>query len=366
MSPAITKKQTAGMNIRTETEGNQLNNALKRALTFGAATLDVVATAASLAGCAKESTPTTGEQSITIYSGRSEDLIAPLLEQFTEETGIAVEVRYAGSAELAAQILEEGENAKADVFFSQDAGALGAIAEAGVFKTLNTDITDLVDAKYRSVDNTWVGVSGRSRVLSYDPALIAEADLPKSVFDLADPSWKGKVGIAPSNASFQAFVTAMRVLKGEDAAKQWLTAMKQNAVLFEKNGQILEAVEAGKISVGLINHYYWFELANEIGEANVKSKIAWFEAGDMGNLVNVAGVGVLSDKPEAQTFAKWLLGNSAQTFFVEKTAEYSLTGLPATGWLPQLTEIASPAIDLSALAPLAQTLDLIREAGLTD
>lgn len=343
-----------------------MNKALKRALNIGAAALAAVTVAASLTGCAKETTPTTGEQSITVYSGRSEDLIAPLLEQFTAETGIAVEVRYAGSAELAAQILEEGSNVQADVFFSQDAGALGAISEAGAFKTLNSDITELVEAKYRATDSTWVGVSGRSRVLSYNPELIAEADLPKSVFDLADASWKGKVGIAPSNASFQAFVTAMRVLKGEEATKTWLAAMKENAVIFEKNGQILEAVEAGEIAAGLINHYYWFEHANEIGEANMKSKMVWFEAGDVGNLVNVAGVGVLSDKPEAQTFAKWLLGDSAQKFFVEKTAEYSLTGLPATGWLPKLEQIASPAIDLSALAPLAQTLDLIREAGLTD
>ena len=343
-----------------------MNNALKRALKIGAASLTAIAAAASLTGCAKESTPTTGEQSITIYSGRSEDLIAPLLKQFSEETGIGVEVRYAGSAELAAQILEEGPNVQADVFFSQDAGALGAVSEAGAFKTLNSDITDLVEAKYRSADNTWVGVSGRSRVLSYNPELIAEADLPKSVFELADPAWKGKFGVAPSNASFQAFVTAMRVLKGGAATSDWLAAVKKNAVLFEKNGQILEAVEAGQIAAGLINHYYWFERANEVGEANMKSKVAWFEAGDVGNLVNVAGVGVLSEKPEAQTFAKWLLGETAQKFFVEKTAEYSLTGLPAAGWLPQLDQIASPAIDLSALAPLAKTLDLIREAGLTD
>ena len=340
--------------------------ASSRAAKITAAVLCVIATTATLAGCAKEATPATGEQSITIYSGRSEDLIAPLLEQFSAETGIGVEVRYAGSAELAAQILEEGENVQADVFLSQDAGALGAVSEAGLFKALNSDITELVDAKFRASDNTWVGVSGRSRVLSYNPNLLAESDIPTSVFELADPSWKGRFGIAPSNASFQAFVTAMRVLKGDDVTAQWLAAVKENAVIFEKNGQILEAVEAGEIAAGLINHYYWFEHANEIGEENMVSKMAWFEPGDVGNLVNVAGVGVLSDKPEAQTFAKWLLSETAQTYFVEQTAEYSLTGLPATGWLPALDEIASPEIDLSALAPLAATLELIREAGLTD
>jgi iron(III) transport system substrate-binding protein len=343
-----------------------LNIALSRALKIGAVALAATIAATTLSGCAKETTQTTGDQSITVYSGRSEDLIAPLLELFSSETGIAVEVRYSDSASLAAQILEEGSNVQADVFFSQDAGALGAVSEAGAFKTLNSDITELVAAQYRSTDNTWVGVSGRSRVLSYDPNQISAAELPKSVLDLADAKWQGKIGIAPTNASFQSAVTAMRVLKGEEETSKWLAAMKKNAVLFEKNSQILEAVESGEIAAGLINHYYWYERAAEVGEENMKSKMSWFADGDPGNLVNVAGVGVLSDKPESQTFAKWLLGNSAQTFFVEKTAEYSLIGLPAKQGLPALDKIAAPKIDLSALAPLAQTLDLIRNAGLTD
>lgn len=338
-----------------------LNRALK---TLAAAVIAIIA-ATSLAGCARETTAT-GEQTITIYSGRSEDLIAPLLEQFTAETGIGIKVRYSDSASLAAQILEEGSNVQADVFFSQDAGALGAISEAGTFKKLGDDTTSLVDSKYRAVDGTWIGVSGRSRVLSYNPDLVVAADLPKSIFDLADSKWKGKIGIAPTNASFQSSVTAMRVLAGEAATEKWLSAMKTNAVLFEKNSQILEAVESGQISAGLINHYYWYERAAEIGEENMVSKMTWFEAGDVGNLINVAGVGVLSNKAEAKTFAKWLLGSTAQNFFVNKTAEYSLTGLAARDGLPALDQIAAPNIDLSALSTLAQTLELIRNARLTD
>lgn len=340
-------------------------NIVKRALRIGAAVLIAAFAAASLTGCARESTAT-GDQTITIYSGRSEDLIAPLLEQFTAETGIGVEVRYSDSASLAAQILEEGSNVQADVFFSQDAGALGAISEAGAFKKLDDDTTGLVDSKYRAVDGTWIGVSGRSRVLSYNPDLLAAADLPKSIFDLADSKFKGKIGIAPTNASFQSSVTAMRILAGESATAKWLTAMKTNAVLFEKNSQILEAVESGQVSAGLINHYYWYERAAEVGEDKMISKMAWFESGDVGNLINVAGVGVLSDKPEAKTFAKWLLGSTAQNFFVNKTAEYSLTGLAARDGLPALDQIAAPNIDLSALSTLAQTLELIRDARLTD
>ena len=333
---------------------------------IGAAALIAAIATTSLSGCVKESTPTTGQESITVYSGRSEDLIAPLLEQFTAESGIAVEVRYSDSASLAAQILEEGTNVQADVFLSQDAGALGAVSEAGAFKKLNADITDLVDAQYRAADGTWVGVSGRSRVISYDPNQVSETTLPKSIFDLADPSWKGKIGIAPTNASFQGAVTAMRVVKGDAETLAWLKAMKKNAVLFEKNAQILEAVENGQIAAGLINHYYWYERAAEVGADKMISKMAWFASGDAGNLINVAGVGVLSDKPEAQTFAKWLLGESAQTFFVEKTAEYSLIGLPSREGLRALADIPAVKIDLSALAPLAKTLELIRDAGLTD
>ena len=343
-----------------------MNIVLTRALKIGAAALIAATAATTFTGCAKESTPTTGQESITVYSGRSEDLIAPLLEQFTAESGIAVEVRYADSAAFAAQILEEGSNVQADVFFSQDAGALGALNEAGVLKTLNSDITSLVASEYRAANDSWVGVSGRSRVFSYDPAKISAAELPKSIFDLADPKWKGKLGIAPTNASFQAAVTAMRVLKGEAETVAWLKAMKTNAVLFEKNSQILEAVESGQIAAGLINHYYWYERAAEVGEEKMTSKMAWFESGDVGNLINVAGAAALTDKTEAQTFIKWLLGTSAQTFFVEKTAEYSLTGLPAKGTLPALAEIPAVKIDLAALAPLAKTLELIRDAGLTD
>ena len=341
-------------------------NIFKHALKIGAAAIMVAIATTSLTGCARESTNTAGTETITIYSGRSEELISELLEEFSAETGIGIEVRYSDSASLAAQILEEGDNVKADIFFSQDAGALGAISQAGAFKQLNADISPLVDARYLSTDNTWIGVSGRSRVLSYNPDLVSEADLPKSIFDLADPKWKGKVGIAPTNASFQSSVTAMRVLAGDAATEKWLSAMKTNAVLFEKNSQILEAVEAGQVSAGLINHYYWYERAAEIGKENMVSKMAWFEAGDVGNLINVAGVGVLSDKPEAQTFAKWLLGSTAQNFFVNKTAEYSLTGLAAREGLPALDQIAAPNIDLSALSTLAQTLELIRNARLTD
>ena len=314
----------------------------------------------ALSGCAASTT--NSEDSLTIYSGRSESLIAELLDTFTEETGIEVNVRYGDSAELAAQILEEGSNVQADVFFSQDAGALGALAKENLTRSLPTDITDLVDASYKSKDSQWVGVSGRARVLVVNPDRVSK--FPTSYRDLMDPIWKGRIGIAPTNASFQAFITAVRIIDGEQAAQDFLTAMKENALLFEKNGLILQAVEDGVIDAGLINHYYWFELANEVGVGNMKSEIIWFEDQDAGNLINVAGAAVLSDNPSANMFVKWLLGNTAQNYFVEKTREYSLTGVPAVAGLKPFGEIKAPKIDLSDLDSLAETLELIRKAGL--
>jgi iron(III) transport system substrate-binding protein len=327
--------------------------------TYSLAALALVAIIA-LGGCAASTT--NSEDSITIYSGRSESLITELINTFTLETGIEVKVRYGDSAELAAQILEEGSNVQADVFFSQDAGALGALAKEGLTKSLPTEITDLVDASYKSKDSQWVGVSGRARVLVVNPEKVTQ--VPTSYKDLMDPSWKGRIAIAPTNASFQAFITAIRVTEGDQQAEEFLAAMKENAVLFEKNGLILQAVEDGVVDAGLINHYYWFELENEKGVGNMNSELVWFEDQDAGNLINVAGVAVVSDNPSANVFVKWLLGDTAQNYFVERTREYSLTGVPDVPGVKPFGKIKAHAIDLSDLDSLEETLKLIQEARL--
>ncbi len=326
-------------------------------------------TAISLAGCAPaiESTESASEtaqsEPLVVYAGRSEELVQPLIDQFTAETGIEVEVRYAGSAELAAQILEEGDNSPADIFFAQDAGALGAVSKAALLKSLDQSIRDLVAPEYGAKDGSWIGVSGRVRVLSYNPDTVTE--LPKSVFDLANPEYKGRVGIAPTNASFQAFVTAMRVIEGEAKTLAWLEAMKVNGVVYEKNGAILDAVEAGEIDLGLINHYYWFAKAKEVGVENLKSKIAQFESQDVGNLRNVAGVGILSDNPSAKIFVEYLLSEKGQRYFVEQTGEYPLLeGIDLVEGLVPLSDIPAPEFDLNDLDALEATLELIRQAGL--
>lgn len=313
-----------------------------------------------LAGCAAAD-----DQSLTVYSGRSEELIAPLIEKFEQETGIAVEVRYAGTAELAAQLLEEGENTPADLFLSQDAGALGALSGEALFVDLPAETLELVDPAYRSAAGDWVGLSGRARVMVFDPTAVPT--IPKSVVELADSSWAGKVGIAPANASFQAFVTALRLLEGEDAATSWLAAMKQNAVVFENNNAILDAVESGQISLGLINHYYWHKRLAEVGYDALKSRVTFFEEGDAGNLINIAGIGMLQDSENARTFVNFLLSTPSQQYFVVETAEYPLligADTKSNPTLLPLADLPAPEIDLGSLADLQTTLDLIRAAGL--
>ena len=320
------------------------------------------AAAVSLTGCATD-VALPEKSSITVYAGRSEKLVQPIIDQFTADTGIAVEVRYAGSAELAAQLLEEGENSPADVFFAQDAGALGAVAKAGLLTKLPSEILGLVASQYSAADGRWAGVSGRVRVLVYNPGKVST--VPSSAFDLALPEWQGRIGIAPTNASFQAFVTAMRVLHGEDKTLEWLEAMKTNAVIYEKNSAILEAVENKSVDAGLINHYYWFARGQELGFENLTSRLGQFAAKDVGNLINAAGVGIVSDSNAARSFVEYLLSNTGQQYFVDQTSEYPLiAGVEASVDLTPLDQIPSPEIDLSDLDSLEETLKLIREAGL--
>lgn len=309
-----------------------------------------------------------GGDALVVYSGRAENLIKPLLEKF-EATGVKVEVRYGGSAELAAQILEEGGNRKADVFLSQDAGALGALTKEGVLDAIPQADLGKVDAKYRAKDGTWVGVSGRVRAVVFNPDKVAEKDLPASVFGFADPKWEGKIGFAPTNASFQAFVTAMRLAHGQARTTEWLTAIKKNAKAYENNIQIRDAVDAGELSAGLVNHYYLYEKIAEVGAENVKARNHFFSNGDIGALVNVSGVGIVKGtkhRADAEKFVSYMLGDEAQRYYADETKEYPLTpaAQPPAG-LPPLSSIQGPDIDLSDLASLKETLDLLAEVGLT-
>jgi iron(III) transport system substrate-binding protein len=319
-------------------------------------------------GALAQATPGAAGGTITVYSGRSEGLVGPVLEMFSEATGITVEVRYGNTAEMAAAILEEGENSPADIYYAQDAGALGAIEAAGLFASLPAEILDIVDPRFKSTDGKWVGITGRARVLVYNTDEVTEADLPATVEELTGEEWEGKVGWAPTNGSFQAFITAMRVTEGDDAAREWLQGMIDNgAVVFEGNADIVRAVAAGEIAVGLVNNYYIYEVSAEEGtELPVANH--FFEAGNVGSLVNISGLGILNTaaNPDgALALASYLLGEEAQTYFAETTYEYPLlAGVPTAPGLPSLADLDSPEIDLGSLADLEGTLALLAEVGL--
>lgn len=331
-----------------------------------AAAMIVVACSGGASSPAPTATGAT-EGSLTIYAGRSEELVGPLIERFGAETGIAVEVDYAGTTDLAATILEEGDASPADVFFAQDAGALGAVAAEGRLAALPAAVLDRVEARFRSDDGEWVGVSGRARVVIYDTRVLDATDLPTSIDAFIDPTWKGRIGWAPTNASLQSFVTAYRVLRGDDAARAWLEGMVANdPKVYEGNGAVLAAVAAGEVEVGFVNHYYLLQELVESGET-YPVRNHFLDGSDPGSLINVAGVGILTTAKHpsaAQAFVEFLLSTDSQSYFAAETHEYPLVaGVPADPALPPLLDIASPDIDLSDLSDLGGTLRLMQEAG---
>jgi iron(III) transport system substrate-binding protein len=305
---------------------------------------------------------------LTIYAGRDEALIEPLIEQFTEETGIATDVRYGKTPDMSALLIEEGERTPAQVFISQDAGALGALSAENLLATLPKSLTEQVPAEFTSQDDTWVGVTGRARVITYDSQAVAEEAVPDSIFALTEPEWNGKVAFAPGNASFQSFVTALRVLEGEQVAEEWVAGMAaNNPVLVESNGQALDLVNSGQVELALINHYYWFERENELGADAMRAQLK-FLPGDPGGIVNVSGVAVLKNAAEdanALEFVQYLIAESAQAYFVANTFEYPLApGVAAPVGLPSLDSLANPQLDLADLDSLSQTQQLLTKVGL--
>jgi iron(III) transport system substrate-binding protein len=313
------------------------------------------------------STSSFAGESLTVYSGRSESLVAELFKQFTAQTGIELDVRYGDSGELASLILTEGEASPADVYFSQDAGALGAVGEAGLLVELPADVLDQVDERFRSTSGQWIATSGRVRVVVYNPELVPAP--PAGIDDLLDPQWKGTIGFAPTNASWQSFVTALRVIRGEDAARTWLEGFAANEpAAYEKNGAVRDAVNAGEVSLGLVNHYYLYEKIAAEGADAVVAKNHYFTNGDVGGLVNVAGVGVVATSAKQEValeLVRFLLSAQGQQYFATKTFEYTMSaGVAPNSNLPKFDELNPPSLDLSDLSSIEATQQLLEEVGL--
>ena len=308
-------------------------------------------------------------ESLTIYSGRTESLVAPIINQFKKSTGIDVTVRYGGTAQLAIAIAEEGAKSPADVIWAQDAGALGALNKAGALATLPESITTRVPELFRNHNNTWVATSGRARVLAYSPERVAADALPKSIFDLTDPKYKGRVGWAPSNASFQTFVTAMTIDHGVEKTRAWLEAMKVNETkAYAKNAPIVQGIAAGEVDFGLPNHYYLLRF--KASDEAYPVAQTFFQDGDTANMINVAGVGMLKSSKNVSTaekFILFLLSPVAQQFFTSQVFEYPVTDeVIASNLLEPFESVLkhAPKVDLEKLDNLEATLKLLSEVGL--
>ena len=308
-----------------------------------------------------------GPGSLTVYSGRSESLVDPIIKQFADATGIDVQVKYAGTAALAATIREEGDNSPADVFFAQDPGGLGAVED--LLEPLPQSVLDLAPEWARSPEGRWVGTSGRARTLVYNTETLTEADLPDDIRELTDPKWKGRIGWAPTNGSFQAMVTAMRSRWGENATRDWLEAMQANEpTVYPKNTPQVAAAASGEIDVGLVNHYYLHRFLAEEGDS-FKARNYHLRGGGPGALIMVAGAGILStaeNHDNAVRFLEFMLSQVGQQFFASQTFEYPLVeGVMTQRGLTPIEEINNPMISPREMTDLEGTQALLREVGIT-
>ncbi len=302
---------------------------------------------------------------LVVYSGRSTSLVDPIIQQFAEVTGIDVKVKYATTSQLAATLLEEGRNSPADVFFAQDPGGLGAVQE--MLAVLPDSILDQVPNWAHSPQGRWVGISGRARTVVYNTDRLTESDLPDDMLGFTDPKWKGRIGWAPTNASFQTMVTAMRAVWGENKTRMWLRGIQANEpAIYPKNTPQVAAAAAGEIDVGFVNHYYLFRFLAEEGE-DFAARNYHPRAGGPGSIIMVAGAGILTtaeNQTNAERFLNFMLSTLGQQYFASQTFEYPLVDdVKTQRVLVAISEINAPQIPLSGLADLAGTQNLLRETG---
>ena len=307
---------------------------------------------------------------IVVYSGRSESLIGPVLEKYEAATGNKVSTKYASTSGLTALLLEEGDATPAHVFIAQDAGALGALADRKMLSPISESILVAVEPRFRSSAGSWIGVTGRARSVAYNTSAMTPEDMPESIRDFTDPKWKGRIGWAPGNGSFQAFVTAMRVRDGEEKTEAWLRGIMANeAVVYPKNSAIVRALGAGEVDLGFVNHYYLYRFLAEDPDFPVRNH--FMPNGDPGALVNIAGACIprrnRTDSARlaaAEDLIRFLLDQEAQGYFAESTYEYPLAaGMTPAAGMPPLAEIETPEMDLGSLADLEGTLAMLRKVG---
>jgi iron(III) transport system substrate-binding protein len=332
---------------------------VKRAAALVALSL---ATALATTGCSGDDGP-----SIVVYNAQHEQLLEEIAPAFTDKTGIEVELRNGDDAELSAQLVQEGDASPADVFLTENSPAMSAVEKAGLFAPLDTAAINSIPQQFRPASGLWTGFVARSTVLVYNTSMVTEADLPKSIMDLADPKYAGMISFSPTGADFQAIVAAVLDLEGEDATREWLAGLKANGTVYDGNNVVLESVNAGESAIGIIYHYYWYRDQAESGENSDNTQLYFFGDQDPGAFLSISGAGVLksSDDPtDAQKFVEFLTSEEGQQDLADSYAlEYPLN--PAVSLAPPVkpfSELDPPTVAISDLDG-AKVVDLMTEAG---
>lgn len=335
-----------------------------------ATTLMAAVGAVALASCGAsveaEGPPEPEEEGITLYSGRIASAIGGAVDMYEGSAGRDVETRFADGSDLAATLIEEGENSPADVFFAEESAALEAVAERGLLERLPDEILRQVPEQFRDDEGFWVGVTGRARAVAHSED-VPRSELPDSPLDFTDPRWEGRVGWAPASGSFQDYVTAVRLELGEDVARAWLEDMIANGVVdYPNNVAIRDEIANGTIDVGLLNHYYVAQaVAAEGADYPVE---VYFPPGGLGSLVLTTAVGVLASsdrKDEALEFVDSMLSEPAQRFFTGSSKEYPLASdvEPHESLAVPLEDVPAPDGELTDLSERQATIELLQETG---
>ncbi|MBZ7215601.1 iron ABC transporter substrate-binding protein [Klebsiella grimontii] len=323
---------------------------------------------ASYAFIAPQALAAASSDGIVVYNAQHENLVKSWVDGFTKETGIKVTLRNGGDSELGNQLVQEGTASPADVFLTENSPAMVLVDNAKLFAPLAAETLQQVAPQYRPEHGRWIGIAARSTVFVYNPAKISEAQLPKSLMDLAQPQWKGRWAASPSGADFQAIVSAMLALKGEQATLAWLKAMKTNFVAYKGNSTVMKAVNAGQIDGGVIYHYYRFVDQAKTGENSKNTRLHYFKNQDPGAFVSISGGGVLASskhQEQAQAFIKWITGKQGQDELRTNNAFEYAVGVNAASnpKLTPLQALEAPKVEPSSLNS-KKVVDLMTQAGL--
>ncbi|MEM5403030.1 iron ABC transporter substrate-binding protein [Paraburkholderia unamae] len=308
--------------------------------------------------------------SITLYNAQHEQVVNQLAKDFEQQTGIDVKIRSGEGPALAAQLVAEGEKTPADVYFTENSPELMLLEEKGLLAPVQQATLATVPARFNSPQGQWVGVTARENVLAYNTAKVQPAQLPKSIFDLARPEWKGKIGIAPSDADFLPLVDAVLAVKGEAATLEWLKGLKTNSQIFDDDEGVVAAVNRGAVATGIINNYYWDRLHAEMGDKKTQSAVAHFADGDVGALVNVSGAAVMKSAHNvdgAQKFLAYLVSERAQKLMAQDHISYEYPLRPGVASDPinkPFDQLKPPALTIQQLGDDSQAGKLLRQAGL--